>query len=202
MGILEVQQYNKDTQRWRPCYKTTQTLRQFSGSGLFLFFGEGGQLPILYIPRPSKYPYKSCFTPDITSSHFCLAILQGRLKHLDQQPIHRPHAPTQGLATIQWSETFRPPRGDMRQQQQTAQLRRFAALNQLPSEPGFQLRSAVVPRGSRMISGWVVRSSDSDHHPLWSRNFWMISRRFHLDGSPGLGQPGQRSVDVIKSLGP
>lgn len=36
MGILEVQQYNKDTQRWRPCYKTAQTLRQFSGSVFFL----------------------------------------------------------------------------------------------------------------------------------------------------------------------
>jgi hypothetical protein len=47
-----------------------------------------------------------------------------------------------------------------------------------------------------------VRSSDSDHHPLWSRNFWMISRRFHLDGSPGPGQcRAWRSVDVIKSLG-
>ena len=89
MGILEVQQYNKDTQRWRPCYKTAQTLRQFSGSVFFL--GGGGQLPILYIPRTSKYPYKSCFTPDITSSYFCLAILQGRLKHLDQQPIDHMH---------------------------------------------------------------------------------------------------------------
>jgi hypothetical protein len=36
MGILEVQQYNKDTQRWRPCYKTAQTLRQFSGAVFFL----------------------------------------------------------------------------------------------------------------------------------------------------------------------
>ena len=89
----EFLKYNSTTKILKDDALATNLHRHFANfqDPVYLFFGEGGQLPILYIPRPSKYPYKSCFTPDITSSHFCLAILQGRLKHLDQQPIDHMH---------------------------------------------------------------------------------------------------------------
>lgn len=88
----EFLKYNSTTKILKDDALATKLHRHFANfQDPFFFLGVGGQLPILYIPRTSKYPYKSCFTPDITSSYFCLAILQGRLKHLDQQPIDHMH---------------------------------------------------------------------------------------------------------------